>query len=94
MSMGFSVNAGAASGSSRWRNRGRYSPFFRCGYSPDQDGGCGNNNDNSGPFTSCDYSRASCVERGMFDHDSSGRETRRFGGVEFRTFNDHGPKLR
>ncbi len=64
-------------------NRGRYSPFFRCGYSPDQDGGCGNNNDNSGPFTSCDYSRASCVERGMFDHDSSGRETRRFGGVEF-----------
>jgi hypothetical protein len=60
----------------------RYSPFFSCGYSPDQAGGCGNTNGGT-PFTSCDYTREACVARGMFDSDSSGRVTRRFGGIEF-----------
>lgn len=62
--------------------RGKYSPFHRCGYSADQPGGLGNMNGSS-PFTSCDYSRASCEQRGMFNTDSSSRPTRRFGGVEY-----------
>jgi hypothetical protein len=61
---------------------GVFSPFYRCGYSPDAEGGCGNMN-GAEPYKSCDYTRAQCVERGMFDKDASGRETRRFGGVEF-----------
>ncbi len=62
--------------------RGKYSPFYRCGYSADQSGGLGNL-DGATPFTSCDYSRTSCEQRGMFDTDSSSRATRRFGGVEY-----------
>ena len=58
--------------------RGRFSPFFRCGYSPDQTDGRGNPG-----FSTCDCTRAQCEERGMFDHDGQGRKTRRFGGVEF-----------
>ena len=57
---------------------GRFSPFYRCGYSPDQPEGCGNPG-----FSTCDYTRAQCEERGMFDRDSAGRVTRRFGGIEF-----------
>lgn len=63
-------------------DRGAYSPFFRCGYSPDQVGGSGTMVGNA-PFTSCDYTRAQCEERGMFRQDSQGRITRRFGGQEF-----------
>ena len=61
---------------------GRYSPFYRCGYSADVTGGVG---DLSGgqAFTSCDKSRGQCQQRGMFDIDGSGRTTRRFGGFEF-----------
>ncbi len=62
--------------------KGRYGPFFRCGYSADQSGGTGNLNGGS-PFTSCDGSRSSCEQRGMFDEDEAGRGTRRFGGIEF-----------
>lgn len=62
--------------------KGRFSPFYRCGYSPDQTGGLGNLNAGS-PFTSCDYTRASCQARGMFDSDSAAHITRRFGGIEF-----------
>ncbi|MEZ5353025.1 MAG: phage tail protein [Bryobacteraceae bacterium] len=62
--------------------RGRYSGLFRCGYSPDQPGGLGNLN-GSAPYGSCDYTRPSCEQRGMFDRDGSGAITRRFGGVEF-----------
>jgi hypothetical protein len=62
--------------------KGKYSPFFRCGYSPDITGGTGNS-DTAGPFTSCDYTRTQCEQRGMFSSDSAGRITRRFGGVEF-----------
>jgi Putative phage tail protein len=35
------------------------------------------------PYTSCDYSRAQCQQRGMFASDSQGHVTRRFGGIEF-----------
>ncbi len=62
--------------------KGIYSPFYRCGYSPDQTGGVGTLN-GSAAYTSCDYSRANCEARGMFDKDSSGNVTRRFGGMEF-----------
>ena len=62
---------------------GRFAPFYRCGYSADQSGGVGNLQGGGQPFTACNYSRANCVERGMFDQDSSGRSTKRFGGVEF-----------
>jgi len=62
--------------------RGKYSPLYRCGYSPDQPSGLGNFN-GAVPFSSCDYTRASCEQRGMFDTDSANRVTRRFGGVEF-----------
>jgi Putative phage tail protein len=62
--------------------KGRYSRFFRCGYSPDADGGVGNM-DGSSPYASCGYTRSDCESRGMFNQDNSGRGTRRFGGVEF-----------
>jgi hypothetical protein len=61
---------------------GRYSPLFRCGYSAGMAGGFGNLN-GSQPYTTCDYSRASCEERGMFDRDSSGQITRRFSGIQY-----------
>ncbi len=61
---------------------GRWSPFYQCGYSADQTGGVGNMN-GAAAFTSCDYSRTQCVQRGMFSSDSSGNITQRFGGIEF-----------
>lgn len=61
---------------------GKYSKYFRCGYSADQEGGHGNLNAGQ-PFTTCDLTRASCEQRGMFRADSLGRITSRFGGVEF-----------
>lgn len=54
--------------------------YFNCGYSPDQGGGVGNFQSGSTPFTTCDYTKASCVARGMFSTDSSARPTFRFGG--------------
>lgn len=62
--------------------RGRYSAFYRCGYSADSAGGAGNLNGGA-PYASCDYTRSQCEERGMFREDSQGRVTRRFGGVEY-----------
>jgi hypothetical protein len=62
--------------------RGKYSPLYRCGYSPDQTGGVGNL-DGDTPFTSCAYSRSDCEQRGMFTADRSGRSTGRFGGIEY-----------
>jgi hypothetical protein len=62
--------------------RGKHSPFFACGYSPDQAGGCGNLNAGQ-PYPSCGYTRQDCEQRGMFDRDWAGRSTRRFGGVEY-----------
>jgi len=61
---------------------GMFSPFYQCGYSPDQTGGVGNMNAGA-PYTTCDYSRAQCQQRGMFSTDNQGNVTRRFGGIEF-----------
>lgn len=61
---------------------GAFSPFYQCGYSPDQTGGVGSMN-GSTPYTSCDYSRTQCQQRGMFNTDSQNNVTRRFGGIEF-----------
>jgi hypothetical protein len=61
---------------------GRYSPLFRCGYSPDVAGGAGNL-DGAQPFTSCNFTRRDCESRGMFSKDSANRPTNRFSGFEF-----------
>jgi hypothetical protein len=52
---------------------GRYSRFYRCGYSPDITGGAGQLNAGV-PFASCSYTRADCQARGLLN---------RFGGIEF-----------
>jgi hypothetical protein len=62
--------------------RGKYSPFFRCGYAPDASGGVGNL-DAAAPYDSCDYTRPQCEQRGMFSQDASANPTKRFGGIEF-----------
>jgi len=79
--------------------KGKYSALNRCGYCPDQTGGVGNMN-GLVPFTSCDYTRASCVTRGMFDTDAASHVTRNFGGIEFvpaqiqvRSFGESGTHL-
>lgn len=61
---------------------GGYSLLYRCGYSPDVEGGCGNLN-GSEVFTQCGYTREDCRQRGMFDKDSQGRATARFAGFAF-----------
>ena len=62
--------------------KGKYSLFYRCGYSPDQTNGVGNLDGNV-PFTTCSYSRSDCEQRGMFTIDTTGRTTGRFGGIEY-----------
>jgi hypothetical protein len=52
---------------------GKYSRFYRCGYSAGVAGGTGAL-DCSAPFTECSYTRTDCQARGMF---------RNFGGIEF-----------
>ncbi len=61
---------------------GRFDSFYRCGYSADVTGGAGNLNAGAA-YTTCDYSRTSCEQRGMFSTDAQGNATARFGGVEF-----------
>jgi Putative phage tail protein len=63
-------------------SKGRWSAFYHCGYSADQTGGAGNLNSGAA-YTSCDFSRAQCIQRGMFSADSGGHVTKRFGGIEF-----------
>jgi hypothetical protein len=62
--------------------RGKYSPFYRCGYSPEVSGGAGSMNGET-PYASCDYTRPQCEQRGMFSLDAAARVTRRFGGIEY-----------
>lgn len=62
---------------------GRFAPFYRCGYSADQAGGSGILQAGGQPFVGCNYTRGNCMERGMFDQDSTGHSTKRFGGIEF-----------
>lgn len=80
--------------------KGKYSALHRCGYSADLAGGAGNLDSGGAPFTSCEYTRASCEQRGMFDADVASQATRRFGGVEFvpaqidvRSFGEKGTHL-
>src|SRR5258708_6620676 len=63
-------------------SRGKYSTFYRCGYSADLTGGVGSLN-GTAVFTSCDFTRAQCEQRGMFRQDAAARDTKRFGGLEF-----------
>jgi hypothetical protein len=63
-------------------SKGRFSRFYRCGYSADVPGGVGNLNGGQA-YTSCDKSRAQCTARGMFNSDNNGNITSRFGGFEF-----------
>ena len=79
--------------------QGKYSALYKCGYSADQTGGVGNLNSGTA-FTTCDYTRTSCVARGMFSQDSSAHTTSRFGGIEFvpaqiqvRSFGEKGTHL-
>ncbi len=62
--------------------KGTFSGLYRCGYSADVTGGIGNSISGT-PYTSCDYTRTQCEQRGMFDTDEAGRASRRFGGLEF-----------
>lgn len=62
--------------------RGRYSRFFRCGYSAGHPEGTGNL-EGGEPFAWCGYTRSDCEARGMFAVDAAGYPTRRFGGIEF-----------
>jgi len=52
---------------------GQYSLFYRCGYSADIVGGCGDLN-GAVPYTTCEYTMQDCVARGM---------RLRFGGLEY-----------
>jgi hypothetical protein len=52
---------------------GKYSRYYRCGYSAGLTGGVGSLN-GPAPFTTCGYTRSDCQARGMFT---------RFGGLEF-----------
>ncbi len=63
--------------------QGLYSRFYACGYSADQQGGCGNLQSAGTAYASCDGSKTQCVARGMWSADVAGRTTMRFGGFEF-----------
>jgi hypothetical protein len=52
---------------------GKYSLYYRCGYSPDISGGAGSLNGTT-PFTTCGYVRTDCQARGI---------PQRFGGLEY-----------
>lgn len=60
------------------------SDYYPCGYSPDATGSNARGNLNGGsPFTSCEYTKAACVARGMYTKDSSDRVTGTFGGIQW-----------
>jgi hypothetical protein len=52
---------------------GKYSLYYRCGYSPDISGGAGSLNGTT-PFTTCGYTTSDCQARGI---------PQRFGGIEY-----------
>jgi hypothetical protein len=71
--------AEAVSGASK----GTHSRFYPCGYSADQSGGCGNLDGSGNPFSGCAGTKADCVEHGMWQQDTHGQATARFGGFQF-----------
>jgi len=80
----FPADAGQRAEAFSGGTNGRFSRFYRCGYSADILHGFGNLNGTQA-YTTCDKSKANCVQRGMFDKDTtvSANITRRFGGLEF-----------
>ena len=57
--------------------------FHLCGYSF---GASGGNDDPGNPgsaFTSCEFTKANCVARGMYEDDDTPLQTGRFGGIQF-----------
>ena len=63
------------------------SDFWQCGYSPDvspSQGGCGNYQSGSTPYTTCGYTKGDCVNRGMYTKDSASNKTGRFGGMQLQ----------
>ena len=84
------VNGGAS---------GQFSSFYPCGYSADQTGGVGNLSAGAA-YTTCDFTRTQCQQRGMFSSDNANNITRRFGGIEFvpasivvRTYGEKGSHI-
>ena len=78
----FPVNLDQRSEAVNGGEAAQFSRFYRCGYSADVPGGVGNLN-NGVAFSTCDFSRVQCQQRGMFGKDRRGNITQRFGGVEF-----------
>ena len=62
--------------------RGKYSRYYRCGYSADVTGGAGTLNSGAA-FADCSKTRADCTSRGMFQQGPLLQPTARFGGIEF-----------
>lgn len=56
--------------------KGKYSPFYRCGYSAGVEGGAGALAPNGQPYDTCNYTQKDCEARGMF-------ALGRFGGNSF-----------
>ena len=55
-------------------------------YAPDiapAQGGCGNYQSGTTPYTTCGFIKGDCVARGMYTRDSLSRKTGRFGGMQF-----------
>lgn len=61
---------------------GRYSAFWKCGYSPDQADGCGSTN-GAEIYTECSRTVSDCRQRGMYSKDAAGHTTARFGGFTY-----------
>jgi hypothetical protein len=78
----FPANAGQRNEAAAGGSKGKYSPFYRCGYSADVSGGTGTLNSGEA-YTTCDRSRGQCSARGMLTQDGAGNATRRFGALEF-----------
>jgi len=57
------------------------SRYYHCGYSPDASGANARGN---GSYTSCNFTKADCVLRGMYEEDGSSRTTGRFGGIQWQ----------
>ncbi len=73
---------------------GRYSRFYRCGYSADVPGGVGNLNGQGEAFTSCDLSRPQCQQRGMFNTDNARECDPPVWRSRVCSFRHHGSNLR